>query len=132
LFEWLAGRDAYLFAPLRSRRLILQKVTHTPLTHYYSVTTTKLLCPQRVSHSFASSSHALHSVLIHHLLTSAAKSPKKSGEKKEKRPPSAYNAFMKTELAKVKKEHPGLDHKAAFTKAAGNWKNSPQNPKNKK
>lgn len=55
-------------------------------------------------------------------------------EKKDKVPraPSAYNLFMKTELAKVKKEHPSLDHKEAFTKAANNWKSSSQNPKNKK
>ena len=55
-------------------------------------------------------------------------------EKKAKTPraPSAYNIFMKTELAKVKKETPTINHKEAFVKAAGNWKNSPQNPKNKK
>lgn len=61
-----------------------------------------------------------------------AKSSPAKKEKKEKRAPSAYNVFMKSELAKIKKEHPNLDHKEAFTKAAGNWKNSPQNPKNKK
>jgi hypothetical protein len=43
-------------------------------------------------------------------------------EKKEKKPraPSAYNEFMKTELPKVKKEHPGLKHSEAFAKAASN------------
>jgi hypothetical protein len=50
---------------------------------------------------------------------------------KVKRAPSLYNLFMKTELAKVKKADPTLDHKAAFTKAAGNWGSSSQNPKNK-
>ena len=64
----------------------------------------------------------------------APKSPAKAGKgkaakaEKVKRPPSAYNLFMKTELAKVKKANPELDHKAAFTAAAGNWKNSSQNP----
>ena len=43
-------------------------------------------------------------------------------EKKEKVPraPSPYNLFMKTELTKVKKDHPELSHKEAFVKAAGN------------
>ena len=64
---------------------------------------------------------------------SAKKSPAKK-EKKEKVPraPSAYNLFMKSELAKVKKADPSLDHKAAFTAAAGNWASSKSNPKNKK
>ena len=56
----------------------------------------------------------------------------KSTEPKEKRPPSAYNLFMKSELAKVKKAQPTLDHKQAFTAAANNWKNSKENPANKK
>ena len=53
---------------------------------------------------------------------------------KEKAPraPSAYNLFMKSELAKVKKANPKLDHKEAFTKAAANWSSSKDNPKNKK
>lgn len=48
--------------------------------------------------------------------------PKAKAPKKEKVPraPSAYNLFMKTELAKVKKADPKLDHKEAFTKAAAN------------
>lgn len=53
----------------------------------------------------------------------AKKSAGKKEEKKEKvkRAPSAYNLFMKSELAKVKKANPKLDHKEAFTTAAGNW-----------
>ncbi len=55
----------------------------------------------------------------------AAKSPKAD---KVKREPSAYNLFMRSELAKVKKAQPTLNHKEAFTAAAGNWKNSSANP----
>ena len=68
-----------------------------------------------------------------------AKAEKKSGKKSAKkdkkdkvpRAPSAYNLFMKDELVKVKKATPSIDHKAAFTKAAGNWATSKSNPKNK-
>jgi len=55
---------------------------------------------------------------------SAAKKPAaKKSDKKEKAPraPSAYNLFMKSELAKVKKANPKMDHKEAFTTAAKNW-----------
>ncbi|KAL1921764.1 uncharacterized protein VTP21DRAFT_10406 [Calcarisporiella thermophila] len=45
---------------------------------------------------------------------------------------SPYNKFMKTELAKVKSEKPDLNHKEAFKIAASRWKDSPENPKNKK
>jgi len=52
-------------------------------------------------------------------------------------PPSPYNEFMKTEIAKVKKQweregrNPEVyDHKAAFKQAAFNWKTSVMNPKN--
>ncbi|GAB5592991.1 hypothetical protein Unana1_07891 [Umbelopsis nana] len=41
-----------------------------------------------------------------------------------------YNRFMKTELAKVKAEKPGVAHKEAFKLAATRWKDSPDNPKN--
>lgn len=43
-----------------------------------------------------------------------------------------YLEFFKKELVRVKEEYPNLTHKEAFTKAAGNWKDSPENPKNKK
>jgi len=51
------------------------------------------------------------------------KSPAKKPEKKEKakREPSAYNLFMKSELAKVKKANPKMEHKEAFSTAAANW-----------
>ena len=45
-------------------------------------------------------------------------------EKKEKktRTPSAYNEFMKTELAKVKVSNPDMSHKDRFKLAASNYK----------
>ena len=52
---------------------------------------------------------------------SAAKKSAGKKEEKVKRAPSAYNLFMKSELAKVKKANPKLDHKGAFTIAAQNW-----------
>lgn len=62
----------------------------------------------------------------------ATKVSKKDKAPKEKRAPSPYNVFMKSELTAVKKANPSLDHKEAFKVAAGNWATSPQNPKNKK
>ncbi|KAF9152797.1 hypothetical protein BG015_004662 [Linnemannia schmuckeri] len=43
---------------------------------------------------------------------------------------SAYNKFMKTELAKVKVEKPSLNHKDAFKEVAARWKTASENPKN--
>ena len=58
----------------------------------------------------------------------------KAAKKADKAPkkPSPYNTFMKSEIAKVKKDNPKLDHKEAFKKAAANWKTSSQNPNKKK
>jgi len=56
---------------------------------------------------------------------------KKGKGEKAPREPSAYNIFMKTEIAKVKKDKPNLDHKSAFAEAASHWKTSKDNPKNK-
>lgn len=50
---------------------------------------------------------------------------------KVKRPPNAYNTFMKTEIPKVKKADPKLSHKDAFKKAAANWKSSSANKSKK-
>lgn len=61
-----------------------------------------------------------------------AKSPASKAAPKAKRAPSAYNTFMKNEIAKVKKANASLDHKEAFKVAAGNWKTSKENPANKK
>ncbi|KAG1051299.1 hypothetical protein G6F46_005663 [Rhizopus delemar] len=57
---------------------------------------------------------------------------KEKVSKKATKKLSPYNNFIKAELAKVKKETPGISHKDAFKKAAENWKDSPENPKNKK
>jgi len=40
-----------------------------------------------------------------------------------------YNEFMQKEIAKIKSENPGIVHKEAFKRAAGLWKDSPENPK---
>jgi len=37
---------------------------------------------------------------------------------------SAYNKFMKTELAKLKRQHPNVDHRDRFSMAAANWSGS--------
>lgn len=42
---------------------------------------------------------------------------------------SAYNKYMKTELAKHKEANPDMDHKTRFKAVAAAWKNSPENPK---
>ncbi|KAI8645533.1 hypothetical protein BD408DRAFT_65612 [Parasitella parasitica] len=49
--------------------------------------------------------------------------------KKGSRKASAYNVFIKSEIAKVKKEYPEMSHKDVFKKAASNWSHSPSNPK---
>ena len=43
---------------------------------------------------------------------------------------SAYNVFMKGEVARVKLEHPSLPHREAFKMAAERWQASPMNPQN--
>ena len=40
----------------------------------------------------------------------------------KKRAPSAFNLFMKSELTRLKKANPSLNHKVAFVQAAHNWK----------
>lgn len=49
-----------------------------------------------------------------------------------KRQPSAYNTFMNKRLTVIKCEDPTSDHKKAFKMAAHEWKDSPENPFNKK
>ena len=53
---------------------------------------------------------------------------KRTGVKKRIGP---YNKYMKTELPKVKEEHPNITHKEAFVMVAKRWKDAPENPKNK-
>ena len=43
---------------------------------------------------------------------------------------SAYNVFMKAEVAKVKAANPDLLHRDAFKQAAEGWQASPMNPQN--
>jgi len=52
------------------------------------------------------------------------KGKKKSGDKSvEKKPPSAYNIFIKDEIAKIKEEKPdGVEPKDYMKIAAGRWK----------
>eukprot|EP00284_Hemiselmis_tepida_P007381 CAMPEP_0174929200 /NCGR_PEP_ID=MMETSP1355-20121228/27077_1 /TAXON_ID=464990 /ORGANISM="Hemiselmis tepida, Strain CCMP443" /LENGTH=56 /DNA_ID=CAMNT_0016175391 /DNA_START=17 /DNA_END=187 /DNA_ORIENTATION=+ len=49
-----------------------------------------------------------------------AKTAKKESKAKGKGP-SPYNAFMKEEIARLKKADPNLAHKDAFKNAAANW-----------
>ena len=44
--------------------------------------------------------------------------------KKVKRAPSAYNKYMKKQLAILKKKHPRSSHQVLFKKAAKSWKRS--------
>jgi len=46
----------------------------------------------------------------------------KKAVKTVKRAPSAYNKYMKKELAKLKRAHPRMTHQARFKKAAKSWK----------
>ncbi len=64
---------------------------------------------------------------------SSKRSRKRKSEKDTAAPPralSAYNVFMKAEVAKVKAEHPELAHREAFKMAAERWQASPMNPQN--
>jgi len=54
----------------------------------------------------------------------AGKAVVKKAAKTVKRAPSAYNKYMKKELAKLKKAHPRMTHQARFKKAAKSWKRS--------
>jgi hypothetical protein len=49
-----------------------------------------------------------------------------------KRAPSAYNKYMKKELAKLKKAHPRMNHQARFKKAAKSWKGAKKKKGGKK
>ena len=52
-------------------------------------------------------------------VTKTEKSPKKT--EKSKRAPTAYQIFMKEEIARLKESHPKLEHKERFSMAAQNW-----------
>eukprot|EP00658_Telonema_sp_P-2_P020934 TRINITY_DN1830_c0_g1_i10.p1 TRINITY_DN1830_c0_g1~~TRINITY_DN1830_c0_g1_i10.p1 ORF type:complete len:180 (+),score=81.90 TRINITY_DN1830_c0_g1_i10:46-540(+) len=59
---------------------------------------------------------------------------KKQRKKREGPPrqPTAYNNFMKAELAKIKNENSDMHHREAFKIAAARWAESSENPKNQK
>ena len=61
---------------------------------------------------------------------SAAHGGAAAGASQAPRALSAYNVFMKGEVAKVKQEHPSLAHRDAFKLAAERWQSSPMNPQN--
>ena len=57
--------------------------------------------------------------------TTAKKAGKKAVKKAVKtvsRAPSAYNKYMKRELARLKKKHPKTPHATLFKRAAKSWK----------
>ncbi|WVQ80697.1 hypothetical protein IAT38_002802 [Cryptococcus sp. DSM 104549] len=58
--------------------------------------------------------------------------PKTAAPKKKSGTPSAYNVYMKVQLAKLKKEQEEsgkkADHKENFKKVAASWKTAPENP----
>jgi len=61
----------------------------------------------------------------------AATSSKKIA-KKVKRAPSAYNKYMKKQLAILKKKHPKTSHTVLFKRAAKSWKRSAERKRSMK
>jgi flagellar motor switch protein FliG len=61
----------------------------------------------------------------------AATSSKKIA-KKVKRAPSAYNQYMKKQLAILKKKHPKTSHTVLFKRAAKSWKRSDERKRSMK
>lgn len=62
----------------------------------------------------------------------AGKKAVKKAVKTVSRAPSAYNKYMKQELARLKKAHPRMTHQARFKKAAKSWKGSKKKKGGKK
>ena len=62
----------------------------------------------------------------------AGKKAVKKAVKTVSRAPSAYNKYMKRELARLKKAHPRMTHQARFKKAAKSWKGSKKKKGGKK
>ena len=56
----------------------------------------------------------------------------KAAAKKVKRAPSAYNKYMKKQLAILKKKHPRSSHQVLFKRAAKSWKRSPERKRSMK
>lgn len=46
------------------------------------------------------------------------------------KPPTAYNTFMKRDMASVKAGHPSMSHKEVFKLSASRWRTAPENTKN--
>jgi len=61
----------------------------------------------------------------------AATSSKKIA-RKVKRAPSAYNQYMKKQLAILKKKHPKTSHTVLFKRAAKSWKRSDERKRSMK
>ena len=61
----------------------------------------------------------------------AATSSKKIA-RKVKRAPSAYNQYMKKQLAILKKKHPKTSHTVLFKRAAKSWKRSAERKRSMK
>ena len=81
----------------------------------------------------------LKTLFIESAKQEARKTAKKAGKKAVKkavksvaRAPSAYNKYMKKELARLKKAHPRMTHQARFKKAAKSWKGSKKKKGGKK
>lgn len=49
---------------------------------------------------------------------------------KQAKPPTAYNTFMKRDMAAVKAGSPGMSHKDVFKLSASRWRTAPENTKN--
>ncbi|OIR58108.1 MAG: uncharacterized protein A8A55_1126 [Amphiamblys sp. WSBS2006] len=64
--------------------------------------------------------------------TKKKQTKEKSKTEKKPRVSSAYNFYMKEELARVKAKTPEISHRDAFRKAAENWASATENPKNKR
>jgi len=62
----------------------------------------------------------------------ASVKPKAKSTPKKKRKPSAYNVYMKKELARLKKKHPRSSHTVLFKRAAKSWKRSPDKKRSMK
>lgn len=71
----------------------------------------------------------IRAIFVEEAKTEAKRQAKKAGKavvkkavSKAKRAPSAYNKYMKKELARLKRAHPRMTHQARFKKAAKSWK----------
>lgn len=54
-----------------------------------------------------------------------------SGRKGKGAKVSAYNVFIRTQLAQPKHEHPDMEHRERFKRAQLRWASAPENPKNR-